>query len=202
MKKAIFMVFCMLGMVYTHAQSYSDTLLAHRQTYISAFFSEEEGPLKYEDTAYLRFFNADSSYRIVAQFTPTPDAKSITMPTHSGKIKKYKPYGYVSFNHHDTTVKLTIYQSEALMKKPDYEDYLFLPFKDMSNYTDSYGGGRYMDLRFDDIKGDKVVLDFNKCYNPYCAYTDGYNCPIPPDENKLPVAIMAGEKIYGRHLGE
>ena len=80
----------------------------------------------------------------------------------------------------DTAVTLTIYQSEALMKKPDYEDYLFLPFKDMSNYTYSYGGGRYMDLRFDDIKDSTIVLDFNKCYNPYCAYTDGYNCPIPP----------------------
>ena len=69
---------------------------------------------------------------------------------------------------------------------------LFLPFQDSS--ADSYGGGRYLDIRTGDIRDGKLVLDFNRCYNPYCAYKEGYSCPIPPVENRLPVAIEAGEK--------
>jgi uncharacterized protein (DUF1684 family) len=84
----------------------------------------------------------------------------------------------------------------ALMKKKGLRDYLFIPFSDPTNYVTTYGGGRYMELRTGNIKKDSVIIDFNKCYNPYCAYSDGYSCPIPPDANKLPVAIQAGEMLF------
>jgi uncharacterized protein (DUF1684 family) len=93
---------------------------------------------------------------------------------------------------------LYIYQSEALMQQEKYKDYLFVPFGDATSGFTSYGGGRYMDFRLQDIKNNQLIIDFNKAYNPYCAYTTGYNCPIPPKENLLTVAIPAGEKNYGK----
>ena len=84
------------------------------------------------------------------------------------------------------------------MKNPKYIDHLFIPFNDLTNYEETYGGGRYIDLSLNDIKDGKVVLDFNKCHNPYCAYSDGYNCPIPPEANRLKVAVKAGEMNFGK----
>jgi uncharacterized protein (DUF1684 family) len=89
-----------------------------------------------------------------------------------------------------------------LLKDPKYKDHLFIPFTDGTTYTETYGGGRYIDLSVNDIKNGKIELDFNKCYNPYCAYAGGFNCPIPPVENRLPVAIKAGEKLYGKAVKE
>ena len=75
-----------------------------------------------------------------------------------------------------------------------YKDYLFLPFTDPTNGVTTYGGGRYLDLM---IPATKVVqLDFNKAYNPYCAYSGNYSCPIPPEENHLEIEIKAGVKKY------
>ena len=81
---------------------------------------------------------------------------------------------------------------------PHYRDYLFIPFKDLTNGKESYGGGRYIDLRMRQLDKDKVILDFNKSYNPYCAFSEEYSCPIPPKENHLTIAIEAGEKNYGK----
>jgi uncharacterized protein len=87
-----------------------------------------------------------------------------------------------------------------LMNRPEYADYLFVPFTDATTGNETYGSGRYIDLRLGDIKNNTVLLDFNKCYNPYCAYTSGYNCPIPPKENRLAVAVKAGEKVFPKHI--
>ncbi len=79
----------------------------------------------------------------------------------------------------------------------DFENYLFLPFTDLTNGNGTYGGGRYIDLEIP--KGDTMVIDFNKSYNPYCAYNGKYSCPIPPKENDLNIAIKAGVKNYSKH---
>ena len=92
---------------------------------------------------------------------------------------------------------LSIYQNVRLSQMPQYRDYLFLPFNDLTNGDGSYGGGRYLDLRMP--KGDTIVLDFNKCYNPYCAYNHKYSCPFPPDGQYVPVAIEAGVKAPEKH---
>ena len=85
-----------------------------------------------------------------------------------------------------------------LQKMEQYKDYLFIPFMDHTNGETTYGGGRYFDVMIGDIMDDKLVLDFNICYNPYCAFSDGYNCPVPPKENHLEVAIKAGEKMFNK----
>ena len=79
---------------------------------------------------------------------------------------------------------------------PGMKDHLFVPFKDWTNGEESYGGGRYIDLKTGDITDGKITIDFNKCYNPWCAYSDGYNCPIPPVENHFELKIEAGEKMW------
>ena len=90
-----------------------------------------------------------------------------------------------------------MYQNIRLLTSQKYYDYLFLPFKDNTNDETTYGGGRYLDLRQGDIGGDNIMtVDFNKAYNPWCAYSDGYNCPIPPATNHLDLAVNAGEKNF------
>ena len=119
------------------------------------------------------------------------------MMSTSGKTKQqYRVYGIIHFNLHDTAVSLTIYQSRSLMSSEKYKEHLFIPFTDLTSGRETYGGGRYIDLSISDISNNTYIIDFNKAYNPYCAYTTGYNCPIPPKENDLSVAIKAGEMNY------
>ena len=181
-----------------NAQTYKDSILRHRQHYKEEFISEERSPLKENDTSYLRFFKPDSKYRVLATFMPTPESKEFDMPTYSGKKKMYKQYGILTFRVNNKKCSLLVYQSQTLINDPKYKDHLFVPFTDGTTYKTTYGGGRYIDLLTTDIQGNKVIVDFNKAYNPYCAYADGYNCPIPPVENRLGIAIKAGEKLFGR----
>jgi hypothetical protein len=106
-------------------------------------------------------------------------------------------YGIVTFNLKRNAYRLNVYQNQDLMKKEGYEDYLFLPFLDDTNGEESYGGGRYIDLRIPE--GDEVVIDFNKAYNPYCAYNEKYSCPIVPRENYLDLKVEAGVKAFQKH---
>lgn len=114
----------------------------------------------------------------------------------SGKVKTARKYGRLTFRLHDTTMHLIVFQLQMLLQKPETRDYLFVGFTDVTSAVDSYGAGRYIDCTIGDIHNNRLELDFNKAYNPYCAYSSGYNCPIPPKENDLPVAILAGEKNY------
>lgn len=114
------------------------------------------------------------------------------MNTSTKKPQHYRKYGELRFQLNGKQRRLSVYQSLALLKVPEYADYLMVPFTDKTNGFSSYGGGRYLDLRFADVQSGRVLLDFNKAYSPYCAYSTGYSCPIPPAENQLPVAIRAG----------
>ena len=120
------------------------------------------------------------------------------MPTYSGKTSPYVSYGVLSFTLNGQPQQLTVFRSLRLASNPKYRDYLFLPFKDATSGETTYGGGRYLDFRLGDIHDCQLLLDFNKAYNPYCAYSDGYSCPIPPAGNRLTVAINAGEMNYGK----
>ena len=80
---------------------------------------------------------------------------------------------------------------------PEYSNHLFIPFNDITNGVETYDAGRYIDLEIP--KGDTIIIDFNKAYNPYCAYNDGYSCPIPPEENNLEVEVKAGVMAFEKH---
>lgn len=174
-------------------KSYNDSLISYQQNYINTH--EVVGK---DDRKYIHFYPIDESYCVTASFDRINDAKGFDMNTASGMKQKYFHYGLLTFKLHDSLIHLYIYQSASLMKQEKYKDYLFVPFGDATSGYESYGGGRYLDFTVSDIKNNILVIDFNKAYNPYCAYTTGYNCPIPPKENLLTVAIPAGEKNYGK----
>ena len=144
------------------------------------------------------FFPINIKYKITAKFTKTENAQSFELPTSSGKTRTYREFGKATFVLEGKELTLTLYQNLALIKKNKYKDHLFLPFRDATNSIETYGGGKYMDLKIP--SGDFIVLDFNKSYQPYCAYNAfDYNCPIVPAENVLPIRIEAGvmyEDVY------
>ena len=180
--------------------SYTQEIEQYRTEYKQGFLLDQRAPLNVEDTAYLRFFPVNKEYKVIADFKLTPEALPFDIPTVSGKTKQYRQYGTASFTINDTTVSLQIYQSLRLIQQEEYKDHLFLPFTDATTYATTYGGGRYLDLSIADIQNGKIELDFNKCYNPWCAFASGYSCPIPPKENRLAIAIQAGEMNFGKEV--
>lgn len=165
------------------------------------YLNPKETPLRGDNFINFKghpFFPFDLKYRVTAKFTKTKNTKPFEIPTSSGKTKMYKEYGKATFELEGKSYTLALYQSVDLLKQKKYKDYLFLPFRDATNEKETYGGGKYMDLKIP--KGNTIVLDFNKSYQPFCAYNAyDYNCPIVPEENKLPVEIRAGvmyEDVY------
>jgi hypothetical protein len=157
-------------------------------------------PLKDKDRKNfkgLEFFKFDTTYVVRARFERTPEETPFQMKTTTERLPIYVKYGIVTFNLKRNAYRLNVYQNQDLMKKEGYEDYLFLPFLDDTNGEESYGGGRYIDLRIPE--GDEVVIDFNKAYNPYCAYNEKYSCPIVPRENYLDLKVEAGVKAFQKH---
>lgn len=157
-------------------------------------------PLKDADRKHfegLEFFKLDSAYVVIANLKRTPDTEFFNMKTTTDRVSKERIYGVLSFKLEGTEYQLNIYQGKDLMTTEGYEDYLFLPFLDETNGLESYGGGRYIDARIPE--GNTMIIDFNKAYNPYCAYNDKYSCPIVPRENYLKTRIEAGVKAFGKH---
>jgi uncharacterized protein (DUF1684 family) len=178
------------------AQDYKTQIADFRKSYMSDFLEDKNSPLKKEDLQFLRFYDADSSYRVTATVEVLANQPGFVMPVFSGTGQEYTKYALISFTLNHKPMQLTLYRSVSLSKLPQYKDYLFLPFTDDTNGKTTYGGGRYIDLRSGDIKGNTFILDFNRAYNPYCAFSGGYSCPKPPDENHLATSIAAGEKTF------
>ncbi len=187
---------CLLTSLGSLAQkdAYIDSLNAYQARYVA-----EHNVVTGEDRKWLQFFPVSQDYEVRASFEYTDNPKWFSMPT-SGTIKKvFRQYGTAKFYIHDTLVTIPIYQSQQLMQTDNFRDHLFLPFTDKTTGQESYETGRYIDLSLKDIQNGTIIIDFNKAYNPYCSYVSGkYNCPIPPADNDMPVAIFAGEKKYAR----
>ncbi|SDF13584.1 DUF1684 domain-containing protein [Epilithonimonas hungarica] len=158
------------------------------------YLNPKESPLRGDNLKNFKkhpFFPIDLKYRVTAKFVKTENPVPFELPTSSGKFKQYQEYGKATFELDGKSLTLTLYQSLDLMKMEKYRDYLFLPFRDETNGKETYGGGKYMDLKIP--SGNEIVLDFNRSYQPFCAYNAfDYNCPIVPEENKLPIRIEAG----------
>lgn len=197
MKKwSVIMALCIS--VNSFGQDWKDSVDTFRKNYQAAFLKEERSPLKQADLGYLRFYEPDSLYQIEGIFKPSTDKKVLMFPTSSGQQKEYTKYGEISFELKGKKLQLNVYRSLSLMRIPLYKDYLFIPLKDVTSGKETYGGGRYLDAKMGDIQAGKIRLDFNKLYNPYCAFSEGFSCPIPPKENHLPIAIEAGEKNFAK----
>jgi len=164
------------------------------------FKDASKSPLKDKDRKDFRgldFFKFDLAYVVTATLKRTPDSKWFKMKTTTSRVSNERVYGVLSFEMNGELYELNVYQGEDLMTREGFKDYLFLPFIDDTNGDTTYGGGRYIDLRIPN--GDTIVIDFNKAYNPYCAYNDKYSCPIVPRINYISTKVKAGVKTFGNH---
>lgn len=162
------------------------------------FKNPDQSPLSAKDRKdfkALEFFAIDTTFNVVAEFVRTPFETPFEMPTTTERKPVYVKYGELYFTLKGKEYKLNVYQNQH--PKPEYKDYLFLPFTDLTNGEGSYAGGRYIDMTIP--KSKNVSIDFNKAYNPYCAYSGKYSCPIPPAENYLDLPVTAGVKAYSGH---
>ena len=178
------------------AQSYAEQIAKHRETYKQDFIKDERSPLRKNDLQNLHFYEADSAYKILADVETLKNEKVFKMSTFDGSSSDYYKYAHVNFVLNSKKIQMTLYKSVSLSTNPVYKDHLFLPFTDKTNNKETYGGGRYIDLDAKEIVDNHIEIDFNKAYNPYCAYSDGYRCPVPPEDNNLQLAVKAGEKLY------
>jgi uncharacterized protein (DUF1684 family) len=171
---------------------YLDSVTAFRQQYIST-----HSVIKEKERTGLQFYPIDTAYCKPVKVEMIYEAPWFAMPT-SGKISKsFRVYAQLYFNIKGRSAKLTVYQSQQLMQSEAYKDYLFIPFTDLTNGEQTYENGRYIDILTSDLEKDIFYIDFNKAYNPYCAYVSNvYNCPIPPEANHLEIPIKAGEKKF------
>ncbi len=151
------------------------------------FFATPHSPLEPEDNfSGLSYFPESNDLRYELPIEPAAGGE-VTIGTSDGQARTYKRAGLVRFTVSGSDVELTLLHHIG-------DDGYFLPFRDATSGKATYGAGRYLDV--DDAEDGLVSIDFNLAYNPYCAYSEAYSCPLPPTENWLPVAIEAGEMTY------
>ena len=175
---------------------YFTTIQNNRYTMNKNFADKSTTPFDADDLKEFRaldFFPIDSTYRVVADFQLNEDPNLFEMPTTTDRRPLYLNFGVATFSIDGKEVQLHVYQSKD-RNSPDFYDALFIPFTDLTSGNESYGGGRYIEPEYP--SEGEIVIDFNTSYNPYCVYNSKYSCPIPPKENRLPIAIKAGIKNY------
>lgn len=159
------------------------------------FADPEHSPLKEDQVAdfdSVARYPYNPEFAIKAKYESLKRQKPFTFETTGDIKQRYQKAGIIIFNVDTSTQVLAAYRNLELMRMPEYENRLFIPFTDASNGFGTYEGGRYLELEIP--AADSVMVDFNLVYNPYCAYSDRYSCPIPPRENDLDVKILAGAK--------
>jgi hypothetical protein len=163
--------------------------LAHFRAEKDTFFARSaNSPLTAQQRQQftgLNYFPEAPELRFALAIEPFIEQDMIVMQTTTGAMQEYLRYGRVHFDIAEETYSLTLYQG-------DYG--FFLPFADALAGSETYGAGRYLEP--ERLADGRVLIDFNLAYNPYCAYNDAWSCPITPTENRLKVAIRAGEKVY------
>lgn len=155
--------------------------------------------IRLKDTEHENFTSFDgidrypvsADWRIEAEFTAFDEPETISIPDILGDVYQDSLYGLLSFEIDGETHTL------APLNSPE-SDRFFIIFGDETNGSETYGGGRYIYI---DTPGEDntTYIDFNKAYNPPCVFTDFATCPLPPPQNKLPVEVTAGEKMYGEN---
>ncbi len=187
---------CLPAVPVLHAQSHLEEIANYRQKQLKEITTAPESPLRPEDATGISFFDTDTKYLVQARVELLTGEKPFRMPTYAGTEKEFIRYARLHFEIDGVKSTLTAYKSLSIPGAlASLNKTLFIPFKDKTNGSQTYGGGRYLDLVIPP-GADEVSLDFNKAYNPYCAYSDGYQCPVPPRENHLSTRLSAGEKEY------
>lgn len=157
--------------------------------------TSSDSPFLDKDFDALQYFPVDEKYRVVATLVPVEKKSARFLTTTDGKQQHYMEYAYAEFELEHQPLRLLILE---IADPGPFRGKLFLGFTDNTSAEETYGAGRYLDLT--KSPGSRTIeLDFNHAYNPYCAYSEKYSCPLPPRENMLPISIYAGEKNYKDH---
>lgn len=146
--------------------------------------------LQKEEFTKLNFYPIDPAYKVKARMVPLENKTMVELPMTDGSIEKYVKHSYADFILEGKSLRLLLLQS---VNEPDRRNF-FLAFADGTSGKETYGGGRYINLRQDGQSS--ITIDFNLAYNPYCAYNPDFACPLPPRENILDIDIQVGEKDY------
>lgn len=150
---------------------------------------DDEAPLQKSFTDIERF-PIDPQFRLEASFEKADSLKTIPITNIIGQTTAQKSPGTLKFTWEGKT-----YSLDAL----DEKDEFFIIFGDETSAAETYAGGRFLYVKKPKNDNDKVIIDFNKAYNPPCVFTPFATCPLPPKQNRLPIAIRAGEKNFGTH---
>jgi uncharacterized protein len=190
MKKVFFLVFglgAIASIIYYFSgqASYEEKMQTYRLNY-QKNLSSEDPPLIHND-AQLSFYAVDKNWLLEASIEVYPQPQDYKLSMTDTTQETAKVYGKISFNKDGKNHSLLVF---------DEGENLNIPFKDLSNGTETYGGGRYINIAKADIASSSLKLDFNKAANFYCAYQETYICPVPPKENQLTLSIPAGEKTF------
>lgn len=202
MKNIAFIVIVLISTVSLKAQSDYEKVVKRYQDSLSETYENPKTSIlskkQLKSFDGLKFYTINDGFLVSANFKKTPEAVPFGMSLSSGSEREYVMYGIAYFIINTIDFELPIYQNTYYRDHPEeeYGNSLFLPFTDHTSGDGSYGGGRYIDLTLEDIVAGKLIIDFNKAYNPYCAYTVGYSCPISPQENNLKFRIEVGVKDF------
>ena len=159
-----------------------------------AFRQSSESPLSAAQKAVfdsLAYYPADAAFEVDAAISHNPHPDTLLIQMSANRAEKFLHWGQAQFKIGNQPQQLGIY-----LKADGRDSTLFIPFTDRTNGHETYGGGRYLDAPLPEANAPEITLDFNRAYNPYCAYNNAYSCPVPPAENRLQVAIPAGEKSF------
>lgn len=189
----------------TYAQSdvkIADPEIEKFQTELNEEYrNKETTPLEPKDFRKFKghsFYPADLTYRVVAKLIPATNPQWFSMKTTTPRTASYRVYANAEFELNGKVFSIPVYQSADLMKMSEYADHLFFPFTDNTNGKETYSGGRFIDLHLPK-SGNQVTIDFNLAYNPLCAYSNRYSCPVVPQANHIDTEIKAGVKFVGKH---
>lgn len=181
-------------------KNYAQNLTDLRAAKDKKFKEDSKSPLTKEQQAKftsLNYYPIDVKWKIPCEFKKIKNQVPVKMTFSDGNDRMYVKYGILFFTIDGQEYQLSAYMDFKMSKKDKkrFENYLFIPFKDLTNGDETFGGGRYIEWHKPD-HGHKGFIDFNLAFNPVCVYNPKTRCPIPPDENFLNVKITAGEKDF------
>ena len=175
---------------------YADTINDWRATKDQFMQRSPDSPVPPEQRAAfppLSYFPVEPEYRVPASLTVARTDEVIEIPTSRGERRPHNRVGQLSFTLKGRLLTLTAFVEVGQQDM----NHLFVPFGDLTNGTETYPGGRYLEL--ERTPTGIYDLDFNRAFHPFCYYNPKYDCPYPPRENRLPIPIRAGERMSIAH---
>ncbi len=192
-KNKVFLVIMILGIIgimfysLSGSESYADTVKKQREKFLQNLMEEKDSPIaSLTDFSGIKYFDADKNFIVDADFKAESAGQGMILMTDSSQTE-IKKAGVATFSVNGKTFSVSVF---------DEGEHFLFPFRDLTSGKETYGGGRFINIPKENLKNDKLEIDFNNAHNFYCAYNESYICPIPPKENFIDAEIRAGEKKY------